>query len=486
MPRFGCLIIITDKNLKTNKKRVLFYLLDGARPDILKELIDQGKLPHLKQLVDEGTFRIATTCFPSTTGPAYLPFLTGQFPGPMNIPGIRWFDKQEFKRTRWNKMAMRSYCGPEAGWFNTDMPADKPTLFDLLGESYNLYNMITRNIPDACDLGKKGKSLLYTRAHFLKRHHSVDEQGHERIMQQLQTGKDFDFMFAVFPSVDWDSHYHHIRDHRTIAAYQLADNSIGEVRAFLEKKGWWEDTLFLLTSDHGLTPTHTHLDLGDWMTEQGLKSVSYPVIWRSNPKSAVMISGNSFGSIHLLNHDGGEVLTNSGVMKYFSQERINSLLKEEAVDFITYRADRAGEFIVENREGKALIRHHQGAYNYQPITADPLGLGSIGVDGHRAALAATFESSYPDALVQIVQLFQSRRAGDIVVSARNGYDLRDFWEYPEHKGSHGSLTKEHMQVPLIYNQKGWAEHPARTADIFPSILKWMDKPAVPSSGDALN
>jgi len=472
--------------MSIDKKRVLFYLLDGARPDILSELIAQGKLPHLQQLVEEGTFRFATTCFPSTTGPAYLPFLTGQFPGTMNIPGIRWFDKQEFKRTRWNKMAMRSYCGPEAGWFNTDMPADKATLFDLLGESYNLYNMITRNIPDAYDLGKKGKNWLYTRAHFLKRHHPVDIQGHERIMGLLKSGKDFDFLFAVFPSVDWDSHYHHIRDHRTIAAYQIADNSIGEVRAYLEKKGWWKNTLFMLTSDHGLTPSHTHFDLGDWMTEQGLKSVGYPVIWRQNPKSAVMISGNSFGSIHLLNHEGDHVLQEKELVDHFSKERMDELLKEKAVDFITYRGNNEGEYYVQNHHGKALIIQHQANYSYRPIDADPLCLKHITVKGHRAALESTFNSLYPDALVQITQLFKSRRAGDIVVSARNGYDLRDFWEYPEHKGSHGSLTKEHIHVPLIYNQKGWAEHAARTADIFPTILKWMDKPIPVNEGNALN
>lgn len=472
--------------MSINKKRVLFYLLDGARPDILSELIAQGKLPHLQQLVEEGTFRIATTCFPSTTGPAYLPFLTGQFPGTMNIPGIRWFDKQEFKRTRWNKMAMRSYCGPEAGWFNTDMPADKATLFDLLGESYNLYNMITRNIPDEYDLGKKGKNWLYTRAHFSKRHHPVDIQGHERIMGLLKSGKDFDFLFAVFPSVDWDSHYHHIRDHRTVAAYQIADHSIGEVRAHLEKKGWWKNTLFMLTSDHGLTPSHTHFDLGDWMTDQGLKSVGYPVIWRRNPKSAVMISGNSFGSIHLLNHEGSHVLQQREIVKHFGEDKLDGLLKEKAVDFIAYRGNKEGEYYVQNQHGKALITRQSTNYTYAPLDADPLFLKNIAVKGHRAALESTVNSLYPDALLQISQLFNSRRAGDIVVSARNGYDLRDFWEYPEHKGSHGSLTKEHMHVPLIYNQKGWAEHSARTADIFPSILKWMNKSIPLNEGDALN
>ncbi|WP_158280603.1 alkaline phosphatase family protein [Pararcticibacter amylolyticus] len=468
------------------KKRVVFYLVDGARPDVLSELLSKGELPNFSRIAEEGTYRMATSCFPSTTGPAYLPFLTGHFPGTMGITGIRWFDKYEFKRSRLNKYAMRSYCGPEAAWFNTDMPVDKPTLFELTGRAYNLYNMITRNVPDEFDLGKKGKGLLYTRAHFLKRHHPVDFQGHARIMDMFRQGNDFDFLFAVFPSVDWDSHYYHYRDQRTVEAYKIADQSLGEVREFLEKKGWWNDTLFVLTSDHGLTATHSHLDLGDWMAAHDLKSVYYPVIWKNEPKSAVMISGNSFGSIHLLNHEGAHVLREKELRECFGEDRLKALLSEEAFNFISYRGQTENSFYVENKDGKAFIEHKGAGYSYRPVTADPFGFDhDLHAENHREALDITFDSAYPDALVQIAQLFQSRRAGDLVTGAKPGYDLRDFWEYPEHKGSHGSLDREHMMVPLLYNQQGWATHAARTADLFNTILKWKGKAVRETEGNSL-
>ncbi len=462
-------------------------MVDGARVDVLTDLISKGELPNMKRIMDEGTFRKATTCFPSTTGPAYLPFLTGHFPGTMNITGIRWFDKKEFKRSRLNKYAMRSYCGPEAAWLNGDLPVEKSTLFELLPESYNAFNMVTRGVRDEYDLTKKGKGLLYTKAHFMKRHHPVDRLGHARIMEMLQKGNDFDFLFAVFPSVDWDSHYYDIRDSRTIKAYKIADESLGEVREFLEKKGWWQNTLFLLTSDHGLTASHTHLDLADWLTYHDLKSVSYPVIWRRKPKSAVMISGNSFGSVHLLNHEGDHVLCEKEIMKCLGQDRFNNLLNEKAVDFVIYRGEKKGICYVHNHQGRALIEKSCDKYRYIPEAGDPLHLGSeLYVNNHREALEVTFNSDYPDAFVQIDQLLSSRRAGDVVVSAAKGYDLRDFWEFPEHKGSHGSLNKEHIVVPLLYNQKNWTSHSARTADLFNTILKWMDKSMLPSEGNALN
>jgi hypothetical protein len=68
--------------------------------------------------------------------------------------------------------------------------------------------------------------------------------------------------------------------------------------------------------------------------------------------------------------------------------------------------------------GKARIAVKDDVFTYEPITADVLKYGGkIEATGHRAILEATFETDYPDAIFQIYQLFQSRRAGDIVISA---------------------------------------------------------------------
>ena len=247
-----------------------------------------------------------------------------------------------------------------------------------------------------------------------------------------------------------------------------------------------ERHLVVLTSDHGLTPTHTHLDIGDWLTARGLKAVYYPVIWKTDPKSAVMISGNSFGSIHLLNHEGDHVLRQKDILLHMGSQRLEELVQEPAIDFIVYRGKEEDSFVVHNAAGISVIRAGNGHFGYLPITSDPFGLPQgIHVQGHRAALEASFENEYPDFLYQIYQLFQSRRAGDIVISAKVGYDLRDFWEFPEHKGSHGSLHRSHMHVPLIYNRKNWKTHPARTADLFDTILKWKGIRPDSSEGDPL-
>jgi predicted AlkP superfamily phosphohydrolase/phosphomutase len=62
----------------------------------------------------------------------------------------------------------------------------------------------------------------------------------------------------------------------------------------------------------------------------------------------------------------------------------------------------------------------------------------------------------------------------VVVSATPGYDLRLKYEHPEHKGTHGSLHREHMVVPVISNVKIDTDC-LRTVDVFPTYLRLMGR-----------
>ena len=78
-------------------KRFIFILIDGAPYEIFKTLIENGDLPNIKEhVVARGSLKRAVTVFPSTTGPAFVPFFMGLYPGSVNIPGIRWLSKANF------------------------------------------------------------------------------------------------------------------------------------------------------------------------------------------------------------------------------------------------------------------------------------------------------------------------------------------------------------------------------------------------------
>ncbi len=458
--------------MKKKNPLTLYLLADGARPDIFKRLLEEGHLPNIqREIVKNGTFRTATSCFPTTTGPAYLPMIYGGFPGTLDVPGIRWFDKAEFRRNRFGKFAVRTYIGAQSRYFNEDVRAGYPSLHEQFERPFNIFSMLTKGVPEQNDLGNKGKAWMYFRAHYFFVHQPVDDEAHKRMMAGLDMNPEF--FFVVFPCIDWNAHHYQPEHEETIKSYKFLDFSVGQVVEKLKKQGRWDDTLLIITSDHGLTATHTHLDLADFLGDQGLKTIAHPNIFKRNPEAAVMISGNSFGSIHVLKNNN-EILRGDDVKSALGAEAFEALLARPEVDFLSWRgADN--DFWVASKTGSARILQQNGL-SYHPISGDPFKLGKLeqGMDNLQA-LRATFDSDYPDALVQIEQLFRSDRAGDLVVSAAPGYDLRDFWEIPEHHGSHGSLHKDHMLVPFLYNRQGWDERPARTADIFNTILKWMGK-----------
>lgn len=446
-------------------------MIDGARPDTLQKLVNQSQLPNIKKhLFDEGSFTVGTTCLPSTTGPAYLPFLTGVHPGEHHITGIRWFDKAAYFRTnRWHKSATRSYCGYEAKYFNEDMDPDFPSLFEIYPEGVNLYNMVTKGVKEENDITKKGKTGLYFRAHFYHEHHQVDQAGRAKLMASLK--KDSPFTFTVFPSIDWDSHTYHYESPQTIEAYKIVDETLAELTHALGQKGDLNDSLIVMASDHGLTDTHSHLDLGKYFKSHNYSVLEYPNFMTPNPKIAIFISGNSFATLSFLDEHN---LYFGPDLRRNHESILQDFVEQTAIDFISYR-ESEHEITIMNKDGLALIRIQGEKLSYIPKTADPLALAKEHLDlDSKQCFDMSYESKYPDSLFQIVQLMKSHRSGDVCVYAERGHDLRDFWEIPEHKGSHGSLHREHMHVPILTNQHQHIPNPVRTTHIYSVIKSWLN------------
>ncbi|HSU96157.1 MAG TPA: alkaline phosphatase family protein, partial [Gemmatimonadaceae bacterium] len=72
---------------------VIILLADGARPDVMGAALRSRELPAIARVAEEGGVHTIATAFPSVTGPAYAPFLTGQHPGSVGLPGLRWYDR---------------------------------------------------------------------------------------------------------------------------------------------------------------------------------------------------------------------------------------------------------------------------------------------------------------------------------------------------------------------------------------------------------
>ena len=143
--------------------------------------------------------------------------------------------------------------------------------------------------------------------------------------------------------------------------------------------------------------------------------------------------------------------------------------------------------VVASANGQGSLSLRDGAYNYSWDGNDPLDLGLNGspIHGDRA-LELTFEKGYPDALEQLWYMFQSNRAGDIVVTSKLGYDLRARYEWPEHHSSHGALSRDQMMVPMMSNRPLDGDGPMRTVDVFSTIVSSLGlEPKKPHFGRSL-
>ena len=458
--------------------RFIFILVDGSPYQVFNDLVQDGTLSNIKKyVIDRGVFKKAVTAFPSTTGPAFIPFFMGRFPGSANIPGIRWLSKKQFQNPhRFRSPGICSYMGMEALSFSAHLP-NSPTLFDFFSPVNNIYNILTRGCPPSRNLTRWIKPLVYTYAHFSERWRFVNTIASRKLLKVVKGNAEF--IMCLFPAVDTFSHLSHTRSPDVMDTYREVDRTVGEVCQILQASNDLDNTLIMITSDHGMSNTHTHIDLPRCLDNIGWRCLHYPLLWRRKTRSASMVSGN--GMTHLYFREGKS--GNEGFRskpqndwgKRLSFEQLNQmgviqpLLEIEGLALVAGQSEE-GAIIVQNRSGVGRITCEDATFSYQFQGNDPLGYGIPYQNlSYRDALIHTYESDYPDGLVQLWQIFQGDRTGDLVLSAQPGYDLRARYEYPEHHATHGALNAEQMFVPLAINFPIETEF-IRTVDLFPTVL----------------
>ena len=451
---------------------VTAVMLDGSRPDVFDRLVAAGDLPNISRHVLEPGGRVpATTVFPSTTGIAYLPFLTGCYPGTCQVPGMRWMDVSRYQG-RWmrDREHIRSYCGYQGGMLNSDVPDSVLSIFDIEKDSTAICSPFTRGLGEGRHRLGATRMIYGAAAHYNCNYEPLDRAVCNEMVEQARRRPRF--MFAVLPGIDGVAHLRHPDHPRVLELYRRFDSDLGR---YLAAVGTDRDHLLMLVSDHGFTRVDRHVDIALALERIGIATLRHPVVWRRHPKAAVMVSGNASAQIYLAPGtprsqryplsavEGGEI---EGIPRIL----VEHLADLHGVAFVAGVED--DDVIVVSAAGRARITTQGSTIGYLPETADVLGYGPApqrhDADGW---LAATIDSPHPDGPVQLLQLFRSHRTGDLIVSAAPGADLRSRWEIPEHKAGHGSLAADQMLCLAAINRP--VAGPMRAVDIFPMILEHL-------------
>ncbi len=466
------------------KSRATLAIVDGADPAVLEELAVAGDLPNISRLVLEpGGLVPATTVFPSTTGVAYLPFLTGCYPGTCDVPGIRWMDVAQYKG-RWcrDRAQVRNYCGVQGGRLNTDIPDHIPSIFDIEKDSVALCSPFIRRLPKKRQLTRMSRAVIGGLSHYTRGYKRLDLKVGRDLAKVAQKHR---FKFAVFPGVDGLVHTYGSRHPKVLDLYREFDRTVGRYEAAGGLDG---DQLLIIASDHGMTRIDLHSDVATELERRGLRVLRHPKLWRSDPLLAVMVSGNASAQLYLQpgvprTHRWSIPSIESGDVAGIPKNLIDLLADVNGVALV---AGVDGEdVVVVSREGRArLVDLGDGLIRYDPETADVLELSQYSSDRHeREWLVDSLDGRFPDAPAQLLQLFRSARTGDLVLSASENADLRQEWEIPEHRSGHGGLIRDHMRCLVASNRP--VEGPLRTADLFSLVLEHLGH-RIPVGTDSLS
>jgi hypothetical protein len=468
-------------------------LVDGWRADLFREMLDSGSLPNIqKHLVDRGT--MVDTCvstFPSTTGPAHLPFITGVMPGHNNCPGLRWIDR--------SNRSLRDYCTMHNVLFNYDFPERNYTLYEYLaGERTScIFDFVSRGASDIITV--PAKALWFVLSGDMDIWNRMDGHAAEAFQKAYLGGGTLPrYSFVWMPAIDHLAHFHGSADTIIQDRALAIDNLIGSMMETLHKAGIYDQTLFSLVADHGLSDTERHVDLrkilqshGFHVLEDLLNNDQFNSLRQNN--AARGVSGNAFALLYFAAVKKGRL----GMMSYdwdramsYDELRDFPVSESERVDIIRFLREEEGvrmlmvkekpdDYLVFSQNGEGRIERDNASFRYSVTGVDPFGYtdhpdSAVLIDGRHHDkdewFTATRNTEFPDGIFQSTQLFDSPRCGDIVITAQPGWDLMD----QKHIASHGSFEKTQLQVPCVIAGPGVKQGTipiARTVDLHPTYLK---------------
>jgi Type I phosphodiesterase / nucleotide pyrophosphatase len=317
--------------------------------------------------------------------------------------------------------------------------------------------------------GELGRDAIWSFAHFTHLWGEADHRTSRKLGRGLRKGREI--VFAVFPSVDEIGHTRGFGEGRL-------EDALARIDELLERRlGDFEGDI-LLTADHGLTETHTHLDLRGLVEERAGPTVAFPLVGKRKPEACVCESGNAMANVYLRGAANWVERPVTDRCRALAAQ----LLELEGVDSVAIRGEREGSAELWTRDGVGEAGFAEGGlYARGPVFAQSFDRASPA-----EALAASADDRWPDAAFALASLFASERTGDLLVSASEGFDLRTSREWPEHHASHGALHRAHTTVP-VWSSTPLPSRPLRTLDLFSYALERAGVPLdeYPGSDTAL-
>ncbi len=437
-------------------------------PDVLGRGLDEGRLPALGALADAGWTGQGTSVFPSLTPVCLTSIATGAFPDVHRIPHLVWYHRGEGRVIEYGSSfsAMRAVGARQAirdtifGMSGEHVSPEATTVFEALEDAglepaainFTCYRGRTRHPIRLPALARRNRwyEAVYGPRHFFffnvfesertgaplavrsRLEGSIDDYA-AAVGRWLVTRDAFDFLVFYLPDYDYASHI--AGPDRSLEALERSDRALARL---LQAGGGADDFLeryaVLVCSDHGQTSVERLARLHD----------SFP----ESLDGVLALASNRAGMVYRLPG-----------CRLDSRALADRVEEDPAADVVLFLEDGAA---VARREGAELRFALEGE--------------EWRLEGDAAVLEA---ERYPNGLERAWRALRSPTAGDVIVSAAEGWELADLGgRHHLGGGSHGSLVAGDSTVPLMaagFDEPPFPSDPGIT-DLAPLVLAHFGVP----------
>jgi hypothetical protein len=483
------------------RKKLVLAVIDAMKPAMLAEAVAAGRAPAMELLMERGHHvGDCVAAFPSVTPVCSASIATGAAPDRHLIPSMNWYHRGEARYVEYGT----SFRASQAFGFKrslTDtiynmnaehLSAATPTVFETLddadirtaGTTYLMYRGRHRHVPSTDTALTRLASAVFRepvrgpREFFYADIFASRKTGcrsqlglpgvrdqHAGCVGQYMVEHDlFDFLLLSLP--DNDTHSHKQGPDAQVTSLAAADQQIERLmHAAGGPDAFLEDHAVIVCSDHSQSEVDDEIDL--FRAFDGFAVLPPSGVREAKTGNAeIAVCPNSRAAqVYVLDREARPGLI---------PRVVRTLLALEGVDLVMHLTDHP--------DGEAAVRSERGELRFAPRgDLTDLRGDSWSVEGDLDVLALATRDGrvtserYPDALGRVWSALRTRTAGEVVASARPGWEFLD-WGRSHHigGGSHGSLHANDSLGSLLWCGTGPDHVDAREQwtlrDVVPMVL----------------
>jgi len=267
-------------------EKLIVIDLDGATFNIVKPMVEEGRLPNFKKLMEEGVHGLLQSTIPAITPCAYSSFITGKKPQNTGIFDFVQKSSLEARLEPVNSSLLHgvpfweimNHFGKKVGIINLPMtfPVSHVDGF-MVGCGLTACDASQEGFLHPPDLFERnqitGSTYILKPEWRTMRYRSKKKYQAEVIRMfearsalalNLMKKEPWDFFLVHIHAIDWIQHSLWNERHMVYEIYEKVDRLIGTILHSMD-----ENTNIMVMSDHGFGQTHRTLNLSNWLSRHG-------------------------------------------------------------------------------------------------------------------------------------------------------------------------------------------------------------------------